>query len=214
MYIDKKDEQPLRSSGTVVHDHSKKKRRRCIICSTVIGTILTIIALIILILSLTVFKPKKPIITVDSITLQDLNYKLVPLPLPPKVSLNLSLDLDMSIDNPNKVSVKYRNSSAILRYRGKNIGDVLVPAGKIGSNDKSRMNLTLTVFADRLVTDSELYRDLFSGELPFTAYTKIKAKVRVLFINFHVTSTSTCDVNIDIQSQSVKNQTCHTKIKL
>ncbi|KAI3829536.1 hypothetical protein L1987_03662 [Smallanthus sonchifolius] len=210
MDIEKKEEQPLRS---VVDDPSRKrKRRRCIICwSSVIGVILTI-ALIILILSLTVFKAKKPVMTVNSVSLEDLNFSLNPIPA--GVSLNLSLALDISIENPNKVSIKYRTSSASLRYRGKEVGNVPIPAGKLGSDDKTQLNLTLTVFADRLVSDSDLYRDLVGGNLPFTTYTRIKAKVKVLFVNIHVTSTSTCDVNIDVQSRSIPDQNCRYKNKI
>ncbi|GJT03632.1 ribonuclease H-like domain-containing protein, partial [Tanacetum coccineum] len=38
------------------------------------------------------------------------------------------IGLDISIENPNKVGVKYKNSSAIIRYKGEDIGNVPVPA--------------------------------------------------------------------------------------
>ncbi|KVI03233.1 uncharacterized protein LOC112512539 [Cynara cardunculus var. scolymus] len=212
MDVEKKDEQPLRSPH-LPHDQSRKrKRRRCIIiCSSVIAVIL-VIALILLILALTVFKAKKPVLTVNSVELQDFGVSVNPIPI--QVSLNMSLALDISIENPNKVGVKYRSSSAILRYKGKDVGEVPIPAGEIGSDTTKQMNLTLTVFADRLLSDSNIYGDFLSGNLPFTTYTKIKGKVRVLFVHIHVSSTSTCDVNIDIQSRSIANQTCQYKNKI
>ncbi|KAI3742802.1 hypothetical protein L1987_60498 [Smallanthus sonchifolius] len=210
MDIEKKEEQPLRS---VADNHSRKhKRRRCIIiCSSVIGVILTI-TLILLILSLTVFKAKKPVLTVNSVALQDFDVSVTPLPL--RVSLNLSLALGISIKNPNKVSVKYQSSSTSLRYKGREVGDVPIPAGKIGVDGTEDLNLTLTIFADRLVTDSEIYKDIIGGNLALSSYTRIKANVRVVFFHIHVTSTSDCDVNIDIGSRSIPNQTCHYKNKL
>ncbi|KAK9068963.1 hypothetical protein SSX86_013079 [Deinandra increscens subsp. villosa] len=215
MDIEKKDEQPLRSVAVspAADDKSRKrKRRRCIIitCSSITGVILTI-ALILLILSLTVFKAKKPVLTVNSVALQDFDVSVDPLPL--RVLLNLSLALNITIENPNKVGISYASSSATLRYKGRDVGDVPIPAGKIGSDDKEQLDLTVTIFADRLVTDSEIYRDVLGGNLPFSTYTKIKAKVRVVFVHIHVTSTSTCDVNIDIQSRSITNQTCRYKNK-
>nr|XP_043611232.1 uncharacterized protein LOC122582863 [Erigeron canadensis] len=220
MDIEKKDEQPLRSpsapplSTTTADKPSRKRRRRCIIIwSSIIGTILTI-ALIILILSLTVFKAKKPKITVTSVALQNFNFNMIPLPLPPRVLLNLTLAVELFIENPNKVSVKYKTSSAILRYKGQDVGNVPIPAGKIGSDDKKQLNLNVTVFADRLVTDTDLYTEILSGNLGFSTYTRIKAKVKVVFVYIHVTSTSTCDVNIDVQNRSVRNQTCHYDNKL
>ncbi|MFS7987243.1 putative Late embryogenesis abundant protein, LEA_2 subgroup [Helianthus anomalus] len=214
MDIEKKEEQPLRSTTvSVAGDHNPKlKRRRCItICSIITGVIL-MIALILLILSLTVFKAKKPVMTLNSVELEDLDVKISPLPL--QISLNLSLALDLTIKNPNKVSVKYQPSSAILRYKGRDIGDVPVPAGKIGADGSERLNLTLVIFIDRLVTDSDMYRDVLGGNLQISTYTRVKAKVRVVFFNVHVTSASTCDVNVDIASRSVSNQTCHYKNNL
>ncbi|KAK1426735.1 hypothetical protein QVD17_15414 [Tagetes erecta] len=214
MDIEKKDEQPLRSNPNSNNEwhKQKQKRRRCIIIwSSIIGVILTI-ALIILILSLTVFKAKKPVITVNSVALQDLDFSINPLLL--RVSLNLSLALGVTVKNPNKVSISYQNSSATLRYRGKDIGDVPIPAGKIGSDGTERLNLTVTIFADRLVTDTEIYGDILGGNLPISTYTRIKARVRVVVFRVHVTSTSSCDVNIDIRNRSVANQTCSYKNKL
>lgn len=207
MDVEKKDEQPLRSPSFSGNNHHK--RRKCIIIwSSVIGVIL-LIALILLILSLTVFKPKKPIITVNSVAIKDLDVSLNPLQL--NFSLNLSLALDLTIQNPNKVGAKYQSSSATLRYNGKDVGDVPIPAGRIGSDGKKDMNLTLTVFADKLISDSNVYGDILRGDLLFSTYAKIKAKVRVLFFHISVTSTSTCDVNVDIRSRGIRNQTCHYK---
>ncbi|KAJ9543018.1 hypothetical protein OSB04_022725 [Centaurea solstitialis] len=211
MDVEKKDEQPLRSPAPFDQSRKRKRRRCIIICSSIIAVILAI-ALILLILALTVFKAKKPVLTVNSVAIQDFDVSVNPLPI--QVSLNLSLALDISIENPNKVGVKYRSSFASIRYKGKEVGEVPIPAGEIGSDTTKQMNLTLTVFADRLLTDSSIYGDVLSGNLPFTTYTKIKGKVRVLFVHIKVSSTSTCDVNIDVSSRSITNQTCHYKNKI
>lgn len=209
--MEKKDEQPLRSLPLTGEDQLLKRKRRKCILSSVIGVTLAI-ALTLLILALTVFKAKKPVLTVNSVAVKDLDVSVSPLQL--KFSLNLSLALDLTIENPNKIGVKYQNSSATLRYKGRVVGDVPIPAGKIGSDDKKQMNLTLTFFIDQLVFDSDIYGDILRGDLQFSTYAKIKATVRVLFIHIHVTSTSTCDVNIDMQSTSVRNQTCHYNNKI
>nr|GEU44168.1 late embryogenesis abundant protein, LEA-14 [Tanacetum cinerariifolium] len=160
MDVEKKQEQPLRAVPVpiTIDEAKKRKRRRCIIIwSSVLATFFTI-ALALLILGLTVFKAKKPVLTVDNVSLEDFDISINPLAL--QVSLNISLGLDISIENPNKVGVKYKNSSAIVRYKGEDIGNVPVPAGKIGSDDKKLLNLTLTVYADRLVSNSEIYREI------------------------------------------------------
>ncbi|PWA51466.1 late embryogenesis abundant protein, LEA-14 [Artemisia annua] len=204
MNIEQKEEHPLNANN---NNRRKRKRRTCI-CISITVSILLLIALVILILALTVFKPKKPVTTVNSIKIKDLDASVNLLPL--RVSLNVSLDLDISIKNPNKVHVKYRNSTAVISYKGQEVGDVPIPAGEIGSDGTKQMNLTLTVFADRLLTNIDVYRDVISGNLPVSTYTRVASKVRLLnLFNIRVVSTSSCDLNISISDRSVSNQTCH-----
>ncbi|KAI7997450.1 Serine/threonine-protein phosphatase PP1 [Camellia lanceoleosa] len=79
-----------------------------------------------------------------------------------RVNLNVSLDVNLSIKNPNKVGFKYTNSSALLKYRGEVVGDVPVPAGEISAGETLPMNMTLTVLADRLLSNSDVYSDVMS----------------------------------------------------
>ncbi|KAI3770956.1 hypothetical protein L6452_02104 [Arctium lappa] len=210
MDIEKKDEQPL---TTIIADdihHRKRKRRRCI-CLSVIVLILAV-ALIILILALTVFKARKAVITVNSVQINDFDASVNL--LPPRVSLNVSLDLDISIKNPNKVRIKYRDSSANLLYKGQVVGDVPIPAAEIGSGDTKRLNLTLTVFADRLLTNLDVYADVIRGNLQVSTYTRISGKARILnLFNVHFVSVSTCDLDINISNRRISNQICHYKNK-
>ncbi|KAI3676145.1 hypothetical protein L1987_85745 [Smallanthus sonchifolius] len=206
MDIDKKDELPLTTIVADVNQHRRRKRRRWI-CLSVIAVILAV-ALIILILALTVFKAKKPITTVNSVAIKDLHasFNL----LPPRVSLNVSLDLDITIKNPNKVRVKFRNSSAVLFYKDQVIGDVPIPSREIGSDGTKQLNLTLTVFADRLLTNSDVYADLIRGNLPVSTYTRISGKARILnLFNVRIVSVSSCDLDISISSRRISNQSCH-----
>ncbi|KAI3781411.1 hypothetical protein L2E82_11425 [Cichorium intybus] len=211
MDVEKKDEQPL-TTIIAEDNHRRKRKRRICICLSVI-VVLVVLGLIILILALTVFKAKKPVTTVNSVAIKDFDASVNL--LPPRVSLNVSLDLDISIKNPNKVGVKYRNSSAILLYEGKAVGEVPIPAGEIGSDDTKQMNLTLTVFADRLLTNIDVYTDVIQGNLPISTYTKISGKARILnLFNIRIVSVSSCNLNIDISNRRISNQTCDYKNRL
>ena len=80
MDVEKKQEQPLRAVPVpvTIDDAKKRKRRRCIIIwSSVLGTFFTI-ALVLLILGLTVFKAKKPVLTVDNVSLEDFDLSINP----------------------------------------------------------------------------------------------------------------------------------------
>ncbi|KZV36198.1 hypothetical protein F511_14216 [Dorcoceras hygrometricum] len=186
------------------------KRRRRYICLCLISFVLGL-GLLLLILGLTVFKAKKPTTTVDSVTLSDVEFSIDALRL--RVSLNLTLDTDVTVRNPNRVSFKYTNSTCYLRYRGNDVGVVPIPAGRIGARDSRGLNVSLTLMADRLLSNSEFYSDVVSGTLPLQTYIRISGKVRILF-NIHVVTYSTCDLVIDLSDRSVANQTCHYKSKL
>lgn len=96
------------------------------------------------------------------------------------------------------------------------IGEVPIPAGKIKASGFTPMNLTLTVMADRLLGDSDVYSDVFkSGTLPVSTNTRIKGSVRILHLfDIHVVSSSYCDINISISTRSIQDQSCHYKTKL
>ncbi|KVH94934.1 uncharacterized protein LOC112517687 [Cynara cardunculus var. scolymus] len=217
MHVKKKHHQETLSAIPAVddaqHSHTSpaKRRRRCI-CFSVALTLLAVVALLILVLALTVFKSKKPVTTVNSVALIDVNASVTLLPL--RVSLNISLDINISVRNPNKVSIKYRNSSAALRYKGQDVGNVPIPAGKIGSDGTKQLNLTLTIFADRLLKDLDIYRDVISGNFRVSIYSRISGTVRIVnLFNIHVVSTSTCDLNIDILKKRIVDERCDYKKK-
>ncbi|XAR55702.1 hypothetical protein NMG60_11035870 [Bertholletia excelsa] len=188
---------------------SRKRARN--ICLVVTAVILGIVLLLV-ILGLTVFKPKRPVTTVNSVALKDLRLSIDITKL--SVHLNITLDVHVSIKNRNKVGFKYSNSSVFIKYRGDVVGEAPVPAGEMSAGKTVPMNLTVTVMADRLLSKSELYSDVISGSLPLSTYTRVSGKVRVLFFKIHVVSSTTCDIDIDIGDRKVANQICHYKTKL
>ncbi|TKY69019.1 Late embryogenesis abundant protein [Spatholobus suberectus] len=182
------------------------------VCLTVTGVVIAIVLLIV-ILALTVFKAKHPVTTVESVKLEDFHVGLDIAKL--KVDLNVTLDVDVSVKNPNKVGFKYSDSTAHLNYRGQLIGEVPVPAGEISSGETKGFNLTVTIMADRLLSDSQLYSDVTSGTLPLNTFVKISGKVSILgSIKVHVVSSTSCDFAINISTRAVGNQECQYKTKL
>lgn len=182
------------------------------VCLMVTGVVIAIVLLIV-ILALTVFKAKHPVTTVDSVKLEDFHMGLDIAKL--KVDLNVTLDVNVSVKNPNKVGFKYSDSTAHLNYRGQLIGEVPVPAGEISSDGYKGFNLTLTIMADRLLSDSQLFSDVTSGTLPLNTFVRISGKVSILgFIKVHVVSSTSCDFPITLSNRTVGNQECQYKTKL
>ncbi|CAA0830608.1 Late embryogenesis abundant (LEA) hydroxyproline-rich glycoprotein family [Striga hermonthica] len=188
---------------------SKSGKYKCI-CLCVTAAILGL-GLLFLILGLTVFKVKRPLTSVDSVSLDDLDFSVDFSSL--RLRLNLTLDLRISVTNPNRVGFRYANSTALLRYRGDEVGQVPVPAGRIGARDTRSLNLTLTLMADRLLANSAIFSDAVSGRLPFQTYVRLAGKVQILF-NFHVVTYSTCDLEVAVSSRTLSNQRCHYRTEL
>ncbi|XP_061368473.1 uncharacterized protein LOC133311432 [Gastrolobium bilobum] len=182
------------------------------VCVTVTGVVIAIVLLIV-ILALTVFKAKHPVNTVDSVKLDDLHVSLDIAKL--SVDLNVTLDVDLSVKNPNKVGFKYSDSTAELNYRGQLIGEVPLSAGEISAGETKGFNLTLTIMANRLLSNSQLYSDITSGTLPLNTFVRLSGKVSILgFIKVHVVTSTSCDIAVNISNRTVGNQECQYKTKL
>ncbi|XP_027173397.1 uncharacterized protein LOC113773067 [Coffea eugenioides] len=186
------------------------RRKTVVVWAAIIGVIL-VVGLVMLILGLTVFKAKRPVTTVNSVSLRDIDVSVDVFRL--RVLLNVTLDANIAVNNPNRVGFHYANSTAILKYRGQDVGQVPIPAGHIGPRQTLPMNITLTLMADRLLSNSNLYRDVLSGTLPLTTFTRISGYVRILF-KIHVVSYTTCDLDVDVGNRRLTNQTCHYRTKL
>lgn len=190
-----------------------RKKRRGRICLWATVLVMIILGLLFLILGLTVFKVKRPVMTVNSVAVADLDFSLDIARV--RVVFNVTLDVDISIKNPNMVGFKYTNSTAFLRYRGNDVvGEVPITAGKIGARHTCPLNITLTLMADRLLSNSTFYSDVISGTVPFQNYVRVAGKVRILFFNIHVVSYTTCDLDIHPAYRNLSDPKCHYKTKL
>ncbi|XP_010683422.2 uncharacterized protein LOC104898107 [Beta vulgaris subsp. vulgaris] len=184
-------------------DKRRKRRRRWMVGLAVVIGIVVVFSII----GATVFKAKRPITSVNSVTLRDMDVSFDALAV--KVRLNVSLDASISVKNPNKVGLKYTDSSALLDYRGEVVGQAPIPAGQISGGQTLPINLTLTVMADRFFSNSQsLISDLLSGTLPLSTRTRISGKVTILFVKLHVVSYASCSLNISVSSRSISNSDC------
>ncbi|XP_021767560.1 uncharacterized protein LOC110731947 [Chenopodium quinoa] len=191
-------------------DEKRRKRRRCwlVALGVVIGLVL-----LFSILGATVFKAKRPVTTVKSVSLHDMDVSFDALRM--KVHLNVSLDASITVKNPNKVGLKFSDSSAFVDYRGQMVGQAPIPAGQISAGETLPMNLTLTVMADRLLSNSQpVISDLLAGTLPLTTRTRISGKVTLLFINIHVVSSASCNLNISVSTRSISDSDCTYNTRL
>ncbi|XP_074276986.1 uncharacterized protein LOC141600640 [Silene latifolia] len=186
-----------------IEEKHHRHRRRII---TLVSAVIFII-LLLSILGATVFRARNPVITVNGAVLRNLDVGFDALHL--NVNLNVSIAADISVFNPNKVGLKYTDSSAFLEYRGQVVGQAPIPAGRISAGQVMPLYLTLTVMADRLISNSqEVISDVVSGTLPLTTRTKISGKVNVIVFKIRVVSYAVCDMSISIASKTILNNVC------
>eukprot|EP01018_Ginkgo_biloba_P013239 Gb_05442 [translate_table: standard] len=206
---------PLQVEGPDKDDalYFQRRRRRRIICCGVFVAVLVLIIVVFVILAVTLSKPKDPKITVNSVKLEHFDFKFDTPRM--TVDLNVSLHLDLSIKNPNKASFKFGNSTTYLYYRGTTVGEALIPAGKISADRTIDMMTSVTIIANRLISNSNLLGDVISGSVPLSTSSRISGRVNVLNIfKHHAVSYTYCNITISISSRSLQNQYCTHSVKL
>lgn len=210
--------EPLRvEADPLDFDASKRRKRRRRLCGCCIscGVFVIVLAIIIVALALTVFKTKDPKITLNSVAIDDIDSKVDLSAL--AIHLNLTLTADVSIKNTNKAaSFKHGNSTTLMIYQGKTVGQAVMPAGKLEADKTARMNVSVTVFLDAFVSSaSELIGNRFAGSLNMSTRTQMAGRVTVLrLIKKHVTVLALCDITVDVSSMSTEVQKCKNSFKL
>ncbi|KAK7294926.1 hypothetical protein RJT34_17825 [Clitoria ternatea] len=180
------------------------------ICLVVTFGLVIAIVLVAVILAMTVYKPKPPIIHVDSIGLKNVEMGVNVFSL--TMVVNVTLELDVSVQNPNKFGFRYYGGSATLNYRGQLIGDATIPDGECPAEETKGINVTLTIMADRFVSTPEVLKDIASGILPLNTVMNVSGKVIILgFIKFRVESSSSCDFTVNLSMKKVVDKKCQSK---
>ncbi|CAN6930040.1 unnamed protein product [Brassica oleracea var. botrytis] len=182
-----------------------KRNRKICICISLLILILLLIFIVLLVLGLTLFKPKNPTATVGSVAVERLRTSVDVLNL--KANLNLTLQAHLALKNPNRVGFSFGSTSALLNYKGQLVGEAPLPANKVGPQKTLRMNITLTLMADRLLSESQVFSDVMSGSIPVNAFVKVAGKVSVFnMFKIKVKSSASCDVTISVSSRNVTSQ--------
>ncbi|EEF50597.1 late embryogenesis abundant protein At1g64065 [Ricinus communis] len=192
--------------------HLKKtRRRRCIKCCGCITASLLVPAIVIVILIFTVFRVKDPTIKLNNVIITHMELINNTIPKP---GTNISLVADLSVKNPNIVSFKYDNTTSALYYHGVLVGEARGPPGHSKARRTMRLNATIDLVADKLISNPNLNTDAATGLLTVDSYTKLPGKVKILIIKKHVTIKMNCSLTVNISSQAIQSQKCKNKVDL
>ncbi|XP_024384004.1 uncharacterized protein [Physcomitrium patens] len=188
----------------MIHDEEKRLRKQ--IWVTILG-IIVVIAIVLVVLGLTVFKSRDPKVHINTIDLETFSIG--------QTSLNMSLLLDITVSNPNRASFTYSNGLTRLFYYGDPVGQALIPAGKIKSKADEYLSVLLFVEASRVIMNANLPGNIVSGRLPVVATTTLTGTLKVLGVfKHHALSTSDCDIFIFVANATVQSFYCRHAVRL
>ncbi|CAM8979558.1 unnamed protein product [Rhodiola kirilowii] len=177
------------------------KRSFKIFCG-ITSAIILILFVVLLVLFLTILKPKQPNITPLETTFDGFNLALFP-----AIRLNVTLGIHLNIDNKNYGSFKYQASTANITYQGLFVAEAAIAADTIPARAKHNITTQVTIMADKLIPDPSFWWDNSDGILNFTSYTKLHGKSTVFKVFKISTSTSSdCNVSVNIHAQTTQSK--------
>ncbi|ESW07142.1 hypothetical protein PHAVU_010G105100 [Phaseolus vulgaris] len=174
---------------------------------------LLLLAIVVIVLIFTVFRVKDPVMTMNGIKITTL--ELSNTDMTPQSGANMSLVADVSVKNPNVASFKYSNTTTSLYYRGIMVGEARLPPGRAKARRTIRMNVTIDVITDRLVSSPDFRTDLGSGLMTMSSFSRVPGQVKILnLFKRHVVVKMNCSTTFNISTQAIKEQSCLGKVKL
>lgn len=162
-------------------------------------------------LSLTVFKPKQPVITAHTVGLENLHFPIFP---GGHTEVNITIEMVITIDNPNYVSFKYGNTTAYVTYHETNVAEFAIEEHLVHAH----ANLTVTTSADfmlsKLISSPYFLNDFSSGCLNLNSTATLNGQASLLKIfKLHFRALSSCEILFFIHSKHVESK-CKSKLKL
>ncbi|KAM7277557.1 hypothetical protein ACFE04_004691 [Oxalis oulophora] len=108
------------------------------LASCIVATIFLIfVAIVILIVFFTVFKPKDPKISVNAVQLPSFAIS--------NNTVNFTFSQYVAVNNPNRAAFSHYDSTIQLIYSGSQVGFMFIPAGQIESGRTQYMAATFTI---------------------------------------------------------------------
>lgn len=188
----------------------RNSRRTLKICCGVTTIILVTLVVVAVVLFFTVLKPKDPKITAQPVSLEGFKLEILPV-----FGLNLTLGILVTADNRNYGSFKHEATAAYVSYRGNVVAESPIEADTIPARRKHNISTSAEITADKLITNPDFWGDVFTvGILNFSSATTLHGKASLFkLFKAKVTSSTTCDIFIFIQTRSV-DSVCKSKVKL
>ncbi|KAJ4711991.1 Late embryogenesis abundant protein [Melia azedarach] len=187
----------------VISKQFKLRRRRYIQCCGCF-TALLLIAMVIIIVLATVIHVKDPSIRMNSVTIQHMEFfdnRTI------RFDRNITLLADVSVKNPNMATLRYSSTTTTIYYEDTLVGESRIPPGFAKARRTLRMNMTVDIIPEKLLSVPSLSTDLFAYKaLNMSSYTRIAGRVKVLKIfKKSVSVKMNCTITYNFSSQAIQD---------
>ncbi|OEL27436.1 hypothetical protein BAE44_0011545 [Dichanthelium oligosanthes] len=184
-------------------------RLRCVLISCGIASILVAAAL--LAVTLTVYRVREPVMTMNAISLEDPGAAATyssPTTQPPL--LTLTVVADVSVKNPNAASLWYGATETSVYYRARRVGEARGPPGTAPARRTVRLNVTVDVAVGALLGDPAFLGDVAAGAVAVATATRVRGRVAVLggIVRRRVVLEMNCTATIAVADMSISDQSC------
>ncbi|XP_031282715.1 uncharacterized protein LOC116141337 [Pistacia vera] len=171
----------------------------------IIMAAIVLLAVILGVLALTVFRFKVPDIKLRAVTID--NYSNLSGTL---TRFNLTIREEIVLKNQNLGEFKYDKSEAILSYGGKTIGEEEISSGCIELRYTKLVVVLIEPKFEGLGSNQNLGGGTNSGILTFNSYIKLSGKVNLMMISIKKrTREMNCTLKISLVRQAIQDYYCH-----
>ncbi|GJN19521.1 hypothetical protein PR202_gb06804 [Eleusine coracana subsp. coracana] len=183
------------------------QRLNCALLACGVSSLL--IAVGTLAVTLTVYRVRAPVMTMNAISLTDPSSPV------------LTVVADVSVRNPNAASLRYGPTETTVFYRGRAVGRAAGPPGTAPARRTVRMNVTVGVAVGELLVVGQpagrlFLRDVAAGVVEVATRTAVRGRVAVMggVVRRRVALEMNCTATVAVADMSIREQSCRQRVWL
>ncbi|KAL2328336.1 hypothetical protein Fmac_021763 [Flemingia macrophylla] len=177
------------------------------ICLAMSTLFLIIVAIVIVTLILTMFKPRNPDIFIHPVDIEDFQL----------LSANATcapLGMVITIVNKNYGSFRYKNSTGYIKYRGTIIAEVPFETRSIPARSITNVSTSSDIMTGKLINDSNFWSDIEDGVFNMTSQATLAGKVNLVkILRIKAKVYISCGITFNLTAMDV-GSSCRSKIKI
>ncbi|MED6191498.1 hypothetical protein PIB30_000596 [Stylosanthes scabra] len=172
---------PLNPHQEAISEKQISRIKTAVCCCGCFTALICIVAVILIVLSFTVYNVQDPDVRLDSVTIVNGTLNLKANATATSSSDNVTLLAHLIVKNTNSFTFRYGTTTTQVSYDGIEIGVGTLPPGKTKGKRTAMLNVTMEVVAKKLVDAPGLRRDVEEDQaVNISSYTRIDGRVKVL----------------------------------